>query len=275
MKRLRSGVFLGAFLLSILPASLGVGSSESELPVHRAEDADAPVVSEGNLLASERFWPYQTELTRSWQPPGRGQPLAAGTLGVLIRVEASGLARIDFGRDGLYAVPIGETDLLDRANRVRRGELHKMAPNLVLAIGPRLLDPAWSPPRPLNLSAVSASAGFLCVFADPGAGSFADLAATLAPLRGSHGVETILFPQGEYSDADLGEQLRLLGWTVPFVSDHLAEAYTRSLLSDGGALPAVLLQSREGRLLFQGRGTADVVAELRAALDEAFGGPPQ
>ena len=71
-------------------------------------------------------------------------------MGVLIRVEASGLARIDFGRDGLYEVPVGATDLVERANRIRTGELRKMAPNFVLAIGPRLVDSAGAHAAPLS-----------------------------------------------------------------------------------------------------------------------------
>jgi hypothetical protein len=264
------------FLLALLasrPDGAGAGQGEwvDDLPVHHAEDPAAPAVTESNLLASERFWPYQVALVRPWQAPGRGQPLAPGVLGVLIRVEAGGLARVDFGREGLYEVPVGETDLLERANQVRRGELHKMAPNLVLAIGPRLLGSASAPPRPIGMNAASETAAFLCVFADPEARVLGDLAAALAPLGGRYGVPTILFPQGERTDLEVGERLRTLGWTVPYMHDYLAELYTRTLLPEGTPLPALLLATKEGRVLFQGPWRSDLVPELAAALERGFG----
>jgi hypothetical protein len=184
-------------------------------------------------------------------------------VGVLIRVEASGAARIDFGRDGLHEVPIAKTDLVERANRIRTGELAKLAPNFLLAIGPRLVDSAGDALRPLPYASVAEQRGFLCVFADPGAKKFAALAAALAPL-----------PQGEHPDARVREQLRSLGWTIPFVYDHLAEAYTRSLLDADVALPAVVLQTREGRVLFQSEWKAGVASTLEAALDAAFASAP-
>jgi hypothetical protein len=259
-------------LLVVLLAAWPATSRSEDAPLHRAEDPAAPAVSEQNLLASERFWPYQVALTRAWQASGREQPLAEGSQGVLIRVEANGRARVDFGREGLHEVPVGETDLVERANQVRRGELHKLAPNLVLAIGPRLLDSGSTPPLPLGMARASEPVGFLCVFADPRAASFAELAAALAPLGERHGVAAVLFPQGEHPDLEVAERLRALGWTVPFVYDGLAEAYTRTLVSGGAPLPVVLVATREGRLLFEGAWGDGVVAKLSAALEEGFGG---
>ena len=57
----------------------------------------------------------------------------------------------------------------------------------------------------------------------------------------------------------------------PFVYDHLADSYIRSLLTERTPLPAVMLQTNEGRVLFQSRWNADVVPKLSAALDDAFG----
>jgi hypothetical protein len=230
----------------------------------RAEDA-SPVTT-ANLIASERFWPYQVALTRPWQPAGRAQPLRSGSDGVLIRIEASGLARVDFGRDGLYAVPVAETDLLERANRIRRGEAQKDAPNFVFAIGPRLLDSASPELQPFSLQAVAGYQRFLCVFADPKAPDFEAMTQALAPLRERQGLLTIVFPQGSHPDAEVYERLRSLAWRVPFLHDHLAEAYTATLLPEKTAFPALLLQTDEGRVLFQGPWSRDSAA-LHAALN--------
>jgi len=263
-----------AFALLTIPAtSLGAGSPEArpaeKLREHGAEDAAAPVVTEGNLLESERFWPYELALTGSWQPAGRARPLSPGVLGVLIRVESSGAALVDFGRDGRHEVPVGATDLVERANRIRVGELHKMAPNFVLAIGPRLLDSESATPRTFGVLATSRKRTFLTVFADPDAEDFPELVEAVAPLREREGLLTILLPQGEHPDSRVRERLRGLGWTVPFVYDHLSEIYSRSLLTEGARLPALLLQTAEGRLLFQSEWRAGVVGELRSALEAA------
>jgi hypothetical protein len=264
-------------LLVLLPVGIRAdrsgGHMTGDLPEYHAEDPAAAVVTEENLLASERFWPYQVALIRPWQPVGRPQPLRPGVAGVLIRIEASGPARIDFGRDGLYEVPVGETDLVERANRIRRGELEKPAPNFLFAVGPRLVDSASSSLRPFRFEEAAEQRVFLSVFADPGAKDFVALAAALAPLRERRGALTILFPQGEHADSQVRERLRALKWTVPFVYDHLAEAYTPSLLAEGPP-PAVLLVTKEGRTLFQSRWKPDVASKLTSAVEEALGSAP-
>jgi hypothetical protein len=270
-----SHVLRSLVLLLLLPSLLLAvrARAQSELESggfdHHAEDASAEVVTPRNLLASERFWPYQVTLAKPWRPPGGAEPLPPGSAGVLIRVEDSGRARIDFGRDGLHEVPVEATDLIERANRVRQGQLDKMAPNFVLDIAPRLADPSGDSLRPFGLRAAMERSSFLCVFADPSAQGFAELAAALATLRDRAGVLTILFPQGEHSDARLREQLRLLGWPTPFVFDHLAEPYTRSLLGEAIPLPALLLVTKEGRVRFQRSWTPALMPELSAAIDRA------
>jgi hypothetical protein len=259
-------------VLSFTSASVRVAAQgSSELPAHDVADANAAPVTGRNLLASERFWPYQVALTRPWQPAGRAEPLVPGIAGVLIRVENGGNARIDFGRDGLFEVPIEATDLLANANRIRRGELDKLAANFVLDIGPRLVDSGSETLRPFGVRAAGERSGFLCVFADPSAAGFADLAAALAPLRDRERVLTILFAQGSHPDAALRERLRSLDWPIPFMLDHMSEPYTRSLLPEGTPLPAVLLLTREGRVLFQSRFEPGVMPALTAALNQAFG----
>ena len=257
---MRVATALGLLLIALLPAHAHAEEvAGATLPAHHAADASAAAVTAQTLLANERFWPYQVALANG-----------DGAAGVLIRVEPGGVARIDFGRDGLREVPIAETDLVERANRIRTGELDKLAPNFLLAIGPRLVDATGERMRPVPYPVAAERQGFLCVFADPGAKEFAAIAAALAPLQDRHGVWTLLFPQAELPDAKLREQLRRLDWPVPFVYDHLAESYSRSLLGKQDALPFVMLQTREGRVVYEATWKPEVAADLRAAIDEAF-----
>ena len=169
-------------------------------------------------------------------------------------------------------MPVASTDLVERANRVRRGELQKKAPNFVLAIGPRLVDTASAVPHQFSYERAGEQRGFLAVFADPGSEGFAELAKALAPLAERQGLLTILFPQGEHPDPEVYEKLRALKWTVPFVYSHLTGPYTRSLLPEQAARPAVQLQTPEGRVLFQSGWKSGVVPELTAAVDAALAG---
>lgn len=232
---------------------------------------EAGLITQANLLESERFWPYRVALTEPWQPQGREKPLPAGSTGVLIRVESSGTARIDFSSDGKYEVPIARTDLVQNANRIRRGELAKAGPNFTWTIQARMIDSASEQPQSLSPRVVVGYTGFLCVFVDPQDEAFEQIAAGLAPLRESPGVLTILFPQGHVDGPRLRERLRALGWTVPFLFDFLSEPYTRTLLPEDTPLPALLLQTNEGRRVFQSGWRKDVVPELTEALDAAFG----
>jgi hypothetical protein len=259
------------------PASPGAmepeaaASSGEEIPEHRVADPAAPEVTPSNLLASERFWPYHVQLAALWKPPGAASPLPVGARGVLIRVESERDARIDFGRNGVFEVPVAATDLVDQANRVRRGEQRKFLPNFVEAIGPRLVSSEADPMREQPIRETYAHQGFLCVFADPEASGFADLAKALAPLRDRPEVMTILFPQGRPSDASVHAKLRSLGWTVPFVLQHLSEPYTVTLVGEKPVQPAVSLQSREGRLVLEQAWGETTRKALETAMAREFG----
>lgn len=246
---------------SVLLLALAAAPVITEVPEHHVADPRAPVVTEATLLENEAFWPFQTALTGD------------GSVGVLIRVEQGGLARLDFGREGKRVVPVSQTDLVVRANQIRTGELDKAAPNFVQALGPRLLDSGSDELRPYPFATVAEKPGFVCVFADPSQAEFASIAAALAPLHDRHGVATILFPQGEHPDLELRERLRALKWTIPYVYDHLSESYARSLLDDSVKAPAVVLLSREGRLWYASAWSPAVLPALRSTLDAAFGVP--
>jgi hypothetical protein len=256
--------------LLLAPAPAARAAQQDAPPDYQAADSSATVVTEQNLLASERFWPYQVRIAKPWQPPGAEAALPAGTVGVLVRVETSGLARVDFGRDGRYEVPVAVTDLIERANGVRLGKVHKSFPNFLLSLGPRLVDSAGPELRVYLLSQAVRYRGFLTVFADPGAPDFPKLAEALAPLAKRSDALTILVPVCDCPDPELRERLRALGWTVPFVYDALAETYIDSLIGAETGKPALLLQTAEGRVLFQSGWREGVVPDLTAALDTAF-----
>jgi hypothetical protein len=258
-------------VLALAAILLALSSTSGAVEGYQPADPGAPPVTQENLLASERFWPYHVEFPEPWLPPGSETAIRPGTRGVLVRVESPDLARVDFGRHGVHQVPVGKTDLIQRANGVRLGQVDKLAPNFVHAIGPRLMRSTSEQPLPVQFRETFEPPGFLAVFADPGGEGFAELAAALAPLNGRHGVWTVLFPQGGHGDPEVHAQLRSTGWEARYVRDFLTLGYTRSRLREGIPLPAVALETREGRLLFEGAWRPEVAAKLEAALDESFG----
>jgi hypothetical protein len=254
--------------LALAPLLLALAAAPTVAPAEKVAKEPTPVTA-ATLFEHEHFWPYRVALTESWKPPGREVPLPAGSNGVLIRVEAGGVARIDFASDGKYEVPVDQTDLVDNANRVARGELKKEAPNFFYAIGTRLVDPSSDPLNALRPDTIADRRRFVCVFADPGKQPFPDLAAALRQLKPRDDTATILFPQGGVHDAAVAEQLRKLEWRVPFVYHFLSEPYTHTLLREGTTLPTVMLMTNEGRLLYQGTWKPSLVSELSAAFEAA------
>jgi len=241
-----------ALLLCLLAACLGAASA---------------AVIAADLLDHEQLWPYRVTLIEAWQPPDAAAPLAAGTVGVLIRVETVGVARIDFSSDGKWEVPIEKTNLVESANRIQRGELEKPAPNFFYAIGTHLVDSGADALAPLLPEKIADRRTYLCVFADPAGKAFKQLANALRPLNAQSDMGTILFPQGEPPDAATRDQLRAVDWKVPFVYGFLAEPYTRTLVREGTTFPAVMWVTDEGRLLFQETWQAGTAQRLHSALD--------
>ncbi len=197
----------------------------------------------------DRYWPYRVALRRAQTGP-RGE-IRAGSVGVLIRVEAQ-QARIDFGRDGLTTVAVDETDLVERARRVRDGRDIKMAPNFALAIGTKLVDSSEPVLRPLGLEAARRADVFLCVFADARGPAFARYAREFRRIHDRPRVATLLFPQGDAGDPEIRTRLRALDAALPFVFSHLSAPYTRSLVGRDPPPLRFLLQSAEGRVLLGG-----------------------
>ena len=239
------------------------------LPVYDAAAPEEPRITEAALLDAERFWPYRVALTSAWRSEAAATTLREGTVGVLIRAQQGGLARVDFGRHGLYELPVARTDLVERANQVRRGERRKMAPNFVLALGPRLLEPGPSHPRSVRMSQVFEERWFLTVFSGPREERLRELAEGLRSLASVPGLMTILLPQGELPDPEMARRLREVDWPISFVMDHLSESYMRTLLREDFELPSVMLQTAEGRVLLESPWREGLAGAVRDALETA------
>src|SRR5262245_22602012 len=115
-----------ALLSSLLCVALGCSSANQQDSDHAsasqsdasqgATGTDHGVITAANVYEKEQYWPTIVALTQEWLPPGETKPLSAQYRGTLVRVEADGRVRIDFGRHGKHDIPMDHTDLVDRAN---------------------------------------------------------------------------------------------------------------------------------------------------------------
>ena len=155
----------------------------------RRRRRSAAAITEQNLLESERYWPYHVGLDEAVRGAearhdGRADPRRGLRAW---RASTSGATACSRCRSAA-------TDLVERANRVRRGELAKRAPELRARARAASGGHRSATPRPFSFERAGEQRSFLAVFADPGAEGFAELAKALAPLAKRDGLLTILLP---------------------------------------------------------------------------------
>lgn len=235
--------------------------------------SDSGIVTWDNLYESERFWPYRIELVEAWRPAGHEGRFGWG-VGILVRVEPSGLLRVDFGADGKHLVPAGATNVIVEANRIRAGELAKRDPNFLVATGTRLLDASSNPLEPVSMESLREASGFLLLFADPASDDFMRIASELEPLRGVHRVQAILLPQGDARDGRVANLCKAAGWRGAFVFDRFSPPLTASYLPADVALPRIMLITPEAREILSVEWREGIVESVRSTIEAEWGSAP-
>ena len=219
-----------------------------------------------NIYDHEEYWPNIVRVADDWEPP-KGMPRRPQVLqGVLVRVEQNGTVRLDLARYGRADLPIGQTDLVERANAVARGEMFKHEGNLTLQIGNILVSSGSSVPGPQSSRPIKMASVLLFVFADPRAADFDRLAKRLAEFSARAPIVSIFIPQNvERGDLDfVHARLRASEWYVPFVYPERATVRTEVLLRKPPREPHLLLLTREGRILLDAPlGKEDVLERIR------------
>jgi hypothetical protein len=224
--------------------------------------ADAPITA-ANVYHHEADWPTAVKLTGAWTPSDGGDPVPSNARGVLVRVNPDGNPRVDFGRHGKHDVPAEATDLVERANRVHAGTEYKNRPNFLRQIGNRTVHPTAEPMRAMKSAELAGRGAYLCVFADPTSDVFPEIARRLVRATADHDVLFVLFPEalGREDVPVVRKRLAEIEWPVPFMYPHLVEDYRQALLGDDVGIPALLVVTANGRVLYRSR--------LDESLDEA------
>ena len=290
MIRTRSFALAVSFALVIQMAILGCSENpdESGASPLEASNSESPgitslhkAVSPGqatfeitaeNIFDYEQYWPNIIQVSADWQPPP-GAPNRPQVLqGVLVRIEQNGTVRMDLARYGRADLSIAQTDIVERANAVYRGEVFKHEGNLTLQIGNILVSSEASAPGPQSSRPIKMAPVLLCVFADPRAEEFGALAKRLAEFSRATQIVPIFIPQNvERGDLEfVHATLREHAWTAPFVYPDRAPVRTEILLREPPEASHLLLLTREGRILFNEPYDAEAALEQVQEIAASF-----
>jgi hypothetical protein len=251
-------------------------SADADLPPDGAQAKVQPGdITPDTIFEHERYWPYRIKLSEAWRPESGERAFRVGTPGVLIRLIDADTALVDFAGLGVHEVPVSSTDIVESARGIVSGRVHHYGPNLLVALGPRLVDTRGEEPVAMRPEFMQQRL-ILLVFADPGDDRFDALAQELSSLPEAPAFSAVLLPQGGSSSQEVFERMREAGWPAPFLQPRLSPGYSEGLLPEGLALPAVTLNTRNGRLLYQDRWEAGAIDRIRSALEghQAELGPP-
>ncbi len=230
--------------------------------------SERPITAE-SIYEAEEFWPNIVAVADGWQPQSTERARPKTLQGALIRVERDGTARIDLAQFGRVDVPVAQTDLVERANAVRRGEVFKHRGNLAMQLSPLLVRSDLERPGPNPSRGIKGAERILCVFADPRAETFPEIAAGFMAWVEGRNVPAIFVAQNVGRDdlSYIHGRLREVGWTAPFVYPERAATQTERLLREAPRVPWIQLLTREGRELESMRfGGEDSFTALERAL---------
>ncbi|MBK7948314.1 MAG: hypothetical protein IPK00_06135 [Deltaproteobacteria bacterium] len=205
-----------------------------------------------NIDEHEHLWPTNVALIAGWTPEAGGAPLKAGYRGALIRVEENGRVRVAFGRHGNHEVPIERTDLVERANQVRRGELHKVAPCFLAHFGTQFIEVLGKEVSPVQTPRIAHAKQFLLILADPREPGFEEEAKALVPLRDENpDLQILYFPIGlaHQEIAPVRDALSRSALMVPFAYPAAADVHARALFGSVPKSAEAVLITPEGRIL--------------------------
>ena len=259
-------IFSLSLALIALQATAQIGSGG--LPdVYSIADPSADVIMADNLLDGERFWPYRVARTSAEHSGQDGDSVSVDLQGVLLWVEPDGRACVDFGRDGIHRIAVAQTDLLQQANRIRLGEEVKSAPNLIYSLGPRLIDAAIEPARPLDLLKFAEWKRIIALSGDPDDPRMTAWAEQIAALPGAAERLQVFFPIAEKPNGTVAELVRAWPGRWTFAFDHLSEHYAKLYVGEESSEPRVVVLTPEGRPLALFIPEADLTGQLKAVPD--------
>lgn len=199
------------------------------------------------------YWPEFVVLENEITSPRTGRKIAAGTRGVLIRVE-DGEVVVDFGRNGVAVVSIDSTDLREQiALRETQG------PRLTGIFAERMHNKFFWSNRPKNpqclLQDFAAYEYFLLIYADVDGADWPAVVEAASLLGKNDAIRSRLLPvvlPFDQTEAAVIEGLRseaTAGLEIPVMFHFLAKSYFKTLHHQVSDQTTLALIDQNGRLV--------------------------
>ncbi len=245
----------------------------------------APSLTESALYDNSALWPPRAALTVDYTSSDADDPrtIPSRREAVLIRLEPDEPihALLDFGRLGLHSVPLTQTDILERAEKIASGGMEKQTPNWTMMLGRGFskLHPApFQGGTNVPLTDLKDVEHFLIVYldADPEAmRATAELLDQHAEALKEASTLPVIFGTGEFpyiGEPAYMKTLRENGMEKQkFIVPHVSVPYARSMDHSIPGSPAIVLVDAEGKTLYEPGSEATTITamftELEAYLD--------
>lgn len=237
------------------------------------------------LYEHSAWWPPRAALTKPFTPPGMEHELPAGREGVLIRLEPGDppTVLLDFGRHGLATLRAEQTDLLERAARIRSGETEKEFPNWSMMLGRGFVD-ASKGGNKVSLRDLLAYDHFLFIYLHDLETSAPELKTFLEESEAALGKSAtlpVIFPvKDPVAMPEYAEKLQAARLDLVFMLPYLSDPYAASMHHAFEKPPHAVLTDTEGKSLYEpseDTDWAEMLDELRHAVrdmaDRAAPGP--
>ncbi len=230
-----------------------------------ATSAATPVLTDSAVYEDSALWPPRAALTSEFTSADTEAPrtIPSGRQAVLIRLEPGEPvhAVLDFGRLGLHRVPLAQTDVLARAQKIAAGEFEKETPNWTMMIGrsfSRHKPEAGQGGIRVPFAEVETFRDFLVVYLDGDAEANRAASALLEEHKDAFqaaAVAPIIFGMGDLpyiGELAYIETLREHGLDKQFfMAPHVSVPYANSMAHSYPSLPAIALVDAEGKTLYE------------------------
>lgn len=239
---------------SFLNFSIAVLAAFSFLPstmLGGATEMDA-----AKLYEHSAWWPPKAALTEPFTLASTDRELPAGREGVLIRLEPGDppTVLLDFGRHGLAALRANQTDLLERAARIRSGETEKEFPNWSMMLGRGFVD-ASKGGNKVSLRDLLAYDHFLFIYLHDVETAAAELKAFLeeseTALEKSATLPVIFPVKDPIAMPEYAEKLQAASLDLVFMLPYLSDPYAASIHHSFKEPPYVVFTDTEGKSLYE------------------------
>lgn len=241
----------------------------------------APSLTDSAVYDNSALWPQRAALTADFDTidSDASRTIPSGREAVLIRLEPGEPihALLDFGRLGLHSVPLAQTDVLTRAEKIKNGDEEKEIPNWTMMIGrgfSKLNHGTGQGGSSVPLSDLEGIKRFLIVYLDSDVEAMqatGELLDQYAEIFEANSILPVIFGIGRFPTIGEAPYMRTLreNGLEPyiFIVPHVSAPYARSMAHGISKGPGIILVDTEGKTLSNPISTTTSISEKFAKLE--------